>query len=482
MPIDVMLVYPPFSVEERYARKVGKGIGGHLPPLGIAALAAFVREAGFTVDVVDSLAFEYTDDDIIKRIDACQPKVVGLSALTCNFHRAASCASRIRQSFPSLPIVLGGHHATITGPDILRSNECFDITVIGEGEHTLLELLTLGREVGYQRGTLLGSVDRLAGIKGIAFRKGGDIVVSAPRDYIADLDVLPFPARDLLPMDRYIPLPNQYLRTPVVHMTAIRGCPFSCAFCSNNAVFGRRVRFRSPKKAVDEIEHVMAKYNAREISFWDDTMTVNKEWMFAFCDEIVGRALDVTWTGYARADTVTPELLGAMKRAGCWNLFYGFEAGDQSLLNMIGKNMTLDTIRQANRWTREAGIEVRASFMLALPGETPALAKKTVDFAIELDPDYAQFSITTPYPGTALWRDASKHGQLDQTFKDYHGWSPVFVPWGYRDREEILATERMAVRRFYLRPRFVMKCLRKIRTRDDVIRYIKGLRMLLGFV
>ena len=171
-----------------------------------------------------------------------------------------------------------------------------------------------------------------------------------------------------------------------------------------------------------------------------------------------------------------------MKAAGCWNLFYGFEAGDQQLLDIIQKGITLEHSRNANRWTKEAGIEVRGSFMIALPGETPELAQKTINFAKELNPDYAQFSITTPYPGTELWHIAERYGTLDKDYRHYHGWTPVFVPYGYQNKEQILAIEKRAMREFYLRPAFIWNSLRKIRTWEDIKRYLKGLRFLLGFV
>lgn len=482
MRADVLLVYPPFSVEERYARKVGKNIGGNLPPLGAASLAAFIREKGWSVGVIDCIALDLSAEAVAHRAAEAGAKVVGFSALTGNFHRAVDYAEALRQRLPDTLIIVGGHHPTIMPRELMCDHAVFDLAVVREGEHTLADLLERYRAGGWRRREFLEDHEELGGIRGIAYRRGAEAVLTEPRELIDDLDALPFPARDLLPMAEYIPLPNQYLRLPVVHMTAIRGCPYACTFCSNNAVFGRAIRSKSPSRTVDEIEHVMADYGAREISFWDDTMTARREWIEEFCDEIIRRRLDVTWTGYARVNTVDLSILKRMKQAGCWNLFYGFEAGDQQLLDNIGKGVALDTIRSAARWTREAGIEVRGSFMLALPGETPELARRTVEFAVELDCDYAQFCITTPYPGTKLWDDADKYGRLSRNFRDYHCWSPVFVPFGYRDEAEILAVERYAVRRFYLRPRFVWKCIRKIRSRDDVVRYVKGLRMLLGFV
>ena len=238
----------------------------------------------------------------------------------------------------------------------------------------------------------------------------------------------------------------------------------------------------SPARVIAEIKHLMERYGAREISFWDDTMTIRKDWMMEFCDRLISAGVDITWTCYGHVNTITEELLFKMKKAGCFNIFYGYESGDQGLLDMVDKGTTLDRIRQVNQWTKEAGIEIRASFMLGLPGETPELARKTIDFAIELDPDYAQFSLPTPYPGTSLWHQAKNYGNLKTDFSEYHGWSAVFLPSGYKSRDELLALEKEAMRRFYFRPGYILNKLKKINGIVDLIRYIKGFRFALGFL
>ncbi len=231
-----------------------------------------------------------------------------------------------------------------------------------------------------------------------------------------------------------------------------------------------------------EIEHLMKEYGVKEISFWDDAITVSREWMMKFCDLLVEDKIDITWTCYSRVNTVDEELLRRMKNAGCWNIFFGFESGDQKLLDTIDKRITLEQIEKANSLCKKVGIEVRASFMLALPGETPELGQKTIDFAKKLNPDYAQFSVTTPYPGTKLYDEAEKYGTLTKNFSEYHGWSPVFVPFGYKSREEIEKMEKRAMRQFYLRPAYIWGRIRKIDSFEDIKRYMKGLMFVLGFI
>ena len=477
--MDFLFIYPPISVNERYASSVGNA-GGNLAPLGIAQVAAWLRERNFSVGIIDAVASNYTIDDVMKKILAIKPKAVGFSALTSNFYRAVALAREVKKALPETLSVMGGHHATLMPKEVIAENTCFDVLVKGEGEETAVELMEEYKKAGWDRGRLLNS---LRGIKGLCFRdKNGEVILNENRPPIEDLDAIPLPARDLLPMDKYVPLPNQYKRLPVVNMVVIRGCAFNCSFCSATAVFGRAMRWSSPERAVKEIKHVMEKYRAREISFWDDMMTANKLWIHKFCDLIIQNKLDITWTCYARVNTVDYELLKHMKDAGCWNIFFGYESGVQELLNNIDKRITLKQIETANQLCKDIGIEIRASFMLAIPGETPELGQRTIDFAKKLDPDYAQFSVTTPYPGTRLYDEAEKWGTLSKNFNEFHGWSAVFVPFGYKSREEVEAMKRRAMRQFYLRPRYVLGRIMTINSVEDIRRYWKGFVFVLGFI
>lgn len=480
--MDILLLFPPISVEERYGnRKIGN-IGGHLPPFGLACIAAYIRENSFSTNILDGSAENLSYDEIFKYIKKHQPRVIGFSAMTPQFFRAADISRKIKKLFPNILMIIGGHHASILPESALNENPCFDILVHGEGENTALEILKIFKEKGWEKESFLKDSHTLKTIDGIAFReKKQNVIINKSRKHIKDLDTLPLPAWDLLPLDKYIPLPNQYLCKPVIHMVAIRGCPFDCNFCSNNAVFGRKIRAKSPFKLVEDILHVKEKYGIKEISFWDDTMTINRKWMEGFCNRLIEKKACVTWTCYSRVDTVDFNLLKLMKKAGCWNIFYGFESGNQELLNEIGKGITLEQIKNVNKWTKDAGIEVRASFMIALPGETPEAAKKTIDFAIELEPDYAQFCITTPYPGTKLYETAKKKGKLLNDFSKYNIWEVVYIPEGYKNEQEIMAIEKLAMRKFYFRPKFILNKLKRIRSLEDIRRYFNGFKMALGF-
>lgn len=480
--IDVFLAYPPLSLQERYGqRNVGENYGQQ-PPLGLALLAAYIRQKGFTVKIIDAQAENLTAEDLVLRVCQENPRIIGISALTSIFYRAAACAEALRLKLPDTLLIIGGHHASILPEQTMRDFSCFDILCKGEGEETLTEILLRYKEKHFCRKAFLSDFSVLRQIKGIAYRDDASIHFTESRPLIADINSLPIPARDLLPIESYIPLPNQYKRLPLLNMTISRGCPYSCSYCSAASVFGRGMRMRSPEKTIDEIETLISNYGAREISFWDDTLTMNKKWLHTFCSIIVERKLDITWTCYSRVDSISLPMLRMMKSAGCWNIFFGFESGDQRILDLIGKGITLEQIRMVCKWCKEVGIEIRASFMLALPTETPELAKKTIAFAVEVDPDYAQFCITTPFPGTKLYEEAEQYGTIDKDFSKYTVWEPVFLPRGYRSHKEIMEIERMAMRRFYLRPRYVFNKIKKINSVQDLLRYLKGLRLLSGFL
>ncbi len=473
--MDLLLIFPPTPVEERYGVSSGEDIASIQAPLGIAYVAAYLEEKGFKVGIVDAPALNMGVEEIIKCVENEKPAAVGISALTPNFHRAAELAEKIKEECPKTLVILGGQHATIMKDKILREHRCFDIVVYGEGELTACELMELVKKRKL-------SAEHLKKVKGIVFRNRNKIEITKPREPIQNLDSLPFPARHLLPMDRYLPMPNHYKRKPVANMITIRGCPFQCTFCSAKAAFGQKRRYLSPERVIAEIKHLKKEYGIREISFWDDMLTANKEWINEICDTIINEKIDITWTCSARVDSVNPELLKKMKKAGCWSVFYGIESGSQELLDNIKKGITLEQIRDAVKWTKEAGIEIRGSFMLCLPGETPELARKTIEFAKELDVDYAQFSLTTPYPGTELYETAKKYGHLKEEYDKFSSWHAVFLPFGYKNREEVEKMHSEAFKKFYMRPKYMLKRIAAIRSFGDVQTNLKGLKFISGFM
>jgi len=479
--MDILLSNTPInSINDRYAKNIGN-VGGNLPSLGLAMIAAYIRDKGFSIDLFDTETLKINEDDITEYIGKHRPKVFAVSANTIDFERSTVFCEKLRKEFPDMLIVIGGVHANLQPIKIMKEHACYDLLVYGmEGELTFGELMISYKNSGFDRKKYLES--DLDSIKGIVFRKGSDVVRTPPMPVIENLDILPFPARDLLPMDKYMPLPNQYLRPPVVSMMVSRGCKFKCTFCNEGTKSGFMMRFRSPKLVVDEMQHVMEAYGAREVYFWDSTFSGDPDWTIELCKEIKRRKLDVTWSCFCNILGTSEEMIKEMAEAGCWNILFGIESGNEDLLLKMRKGLSLDKVRQIVKITKEAGIEIRASFMIGVPGETPEKGMNTINFAIELDPDYAQFSICTPYPGTELWGIASKEGKIiDKDFSNYHGWDSVWIPDGYESTEQLRKLEKLAMRKFYLRPKFILNKIKKIKSPTDLIRYAKGARLVAGF-
>ncbi len=451
--MKVALVFPPLTMNERYSKSVGD-IGGNLAPLGLAYLAAVLREDGHEIVIIDAPTLGMSSEDVITELSRFGPDAIGMTALTSTIHRTAELSRLIKEGLPKASIVIGGPHATILPQDTLRKTGA-DVVLVGEGEITIRDIMRNPAKYRKRR------------------------VVIGKR--VEDLDSIPFPAWDLLPLHLYKSLPNNYKRSRhVLNMITSRGCPFRCTYCCKD-LYGSMYRMRSVENVIEELKYLKKEHGIREVAFWDDLFTMRREWMIEFCDRLLEEKLDVAWSCETRVNYVDYEMLRKMKDAGCWNIFYGIEAGDQQLLNNIRKGTTLSMIRKAVRMTKKAGIEIRGSFMIALPGETPKLARKTIEFAIELDPDYAQFSITTPFPGTELYEKAEEWGTLSKDFNEYNEWNPVFVPKGYRNADEVRRVHREAFRRFYLRPKYIMKRIMKIRSPNDIMKNVLGLRMIMSF-
>ena len=482
--IDILLIFPPSSIAGRYGKSNLGDLGGDLIPLGIASIAAFLRDRGYGIAVLDCCALGLTEEEIIAVIDEKKPRIIGLSSTTYALPSCVKLANQVRNVFPDQLIILGGSHANVAGSETVGEYDAFDLVAVGaDGEYTALDIINAYRKSNYCRKTLLDNHQLLSTIDGILYKKYEQIIENTPRSKINDLDELPFPARDLFPVERYIPLPNQYKKLPLTNMVVIRGCPYVCTFCDQA---GTGARKRSPQKTIDEMRHVVEIYGVKEISFWDDTMSYNKKWMRELCEGLIDAKLDVIWSCYAAVNTVNEEILNLMKQAGCWNIFYGFETGVEELLRNIDghkKNKSFEKMKEVTKWTKDAGIEIRGSFMVGLPGETPELAEETIKKAIELDPEYAQFSITTPYPGTRLYNEI-KEGKwgtfTTEDFSEFQGWNVVFLPNGYRTKGELWAMEQKAFRAFYFRPKYIMKKLVSIRSWEDIKRYYKGAIALAG--
>lgn len=441
----VFILYPPISKMERYSSRLGS-VGGEQLPLGIFYLAAYIRENGYDVRVCDAEAERLSSQDILDRIDAYNPRVVGISSTTVAFHRAVEIAEAIRTRFPEVITVLGGPHVT-SNLDHAMSCAAFNYAVIGEGEITFLELLDA-----------LSRNDSPAEIRGIAYREASGRIIRTPsREYISNLDILPYPAYDLVrEIGSYAPPPSNYRTLPVMNIITSRGCPNTCTFCDRN-VFGRKYRERSAANVFGEIQYLHDSFGIRELAFVDDTFLINKRRVHELFDMIRAAGLYFPWTCMARINNVTHEFLKYLRENGCWGIAFGIESGDEEILRTIRKNIRLEKVTEVIAWCDALGIETKGFFIIGHPGETVQTIDKTIAFALSLRLSAVVVTINTPIPGSVQYEEAHRYGRLDTTdWTKFNYWRPVFVPFGLTE-ELLLKKQEEFYLRFYLRPRIVWK-------------------------
>ncbi len=438
MSYTISLVNPNAAVE------VVKRLGISTPPLGLGYLAAALRERGFKVQIIDDLVEKLSFEKLVGRLK--NSEIVGITSTTATFNSALRYAKMIKERLGAF-VIMGGVHVTFRPFDALRHN-FVDAVCVGEGEETIVEVA--------ERVEAGKSLD---GVEGVIYRDNGEIVDNGPRGFIEDLDSLPFPAFDLMPLEKYSLLGQKLEQFPMI---TSRGCPFACRYCSSSLFLGRRFRARSAKNVVDEMEWLVEDFGAKHIGFGDDTFTLNRKRVFEICDEIKKRGLDVEWSCSSRVDTINEEMLRKMREAGCSVIYYGVESANKEILNKYyRKRIKLDAVKRAIEITKKVGIETVCSFIIGAPHETKKDMKETLKFAIKLNPDYAQFSILTPYPGTEIYEEAKEKGLiLTENFDEYTAGKPVLKNI-YMTPEEISKLLKHCYLRFYLRPSFIWKEIRK---------------------
>lgn len=421
-----------------------KFLGVVAPSLGIGYMAAVLEKNGYDVDVLDASALELTYDEIGKEILKRKPDIVSISALTPTIGVALDSADKIKQVKPDTIVVLGGYHPTSEFKSVL-AEPSVDVVVRGEGEYTLLELVQTVEAGG-----------DLRNVSGLAFHDETDssLVLTPDRPVIQDLDELPFPAFHLFPMEKYRIL---NITTNVATIITTRGCPMQCSFCSSAALHGDKLRRRSYQNVCDEIELRLKEENIDTIAFMDDTFTLNKRFVRDFCQEIKRRNLKFWWGCTSRVDSLDEELLQTMKDAGCITIFIGVESADQQVLEKMNKNITVSKTEKAFRLARKVGIRTIASCVIGMPEDTKRTINKTLDFVKKLNPNYALYSLATPYPGTRFYNEAFKKNLIViNDWSKYTLINPILETIDCSSKE-LRSLQKKAFINFYLRPGYLAR-------------------------
>ena len=412
---SVSLINPPqFFSKTQFA-------AGVIPSLGLMYLSAFLRSQGHRVEIIDSVVEQpenYYDleediscrgmyiDDIINRIGK-DVQLIGVSNLfSFSFPIVKKLTQEIKNAYPAVPIVVGGAHPSATPVETILDT-CIDYVIISEGEETLNELVNhLGDEEYIQR------------LDGICFKnRSGKLVFNPKTNFIEDLDSLPFPSRELIPLEKYYRVheahgPSKGRWTPIL---SSRGCPFKCTFCTQS-LWNRCYRSRSPENVVDEIENCVKKYGITEFHFEDENLTLNKKRTIDICNEIQKRHLDIRWQtpNGIRASVTDKEMLRNMKASGCFHITVAPESGSKRVLNeIINKNQDLKKVKDVVEYASAIGLKTAAYFVIGLPGETSREVNKSIGFACELARvglDEVAFSNFIPLPGSELYKKIAEKG------------------------------------------------------------------------
>ena len=472
--MNVLLLTSPWRQEALAApfmKRGGGGLGrllgrpeqtilGLFPPLGILYVAAALEQAGHRVEVLDG---HFADlPGILERARRGRHQVVGISSYTAGWEADKRTLTALREGCPGVILVVGGPHPSAWKERCLIECAALDAVVCGEGEHIMTGLV----------GALADGAS-LAHVEGVVWRDAGRIRTNPARPFVSDLDALPLPARSLVDLRRYIPTLTCYRRLPSTPVIASRGCPYECIFCHSV----RNVRFRDPEHVLAELEVLVGQYGIRDVTFYDETFTLNRPRAMQLCAGMLRRGLDLTWAANARPERLDAELLLEMRRAGCWRLLFGIESGSQRVLDAMKKGTTIAGIERAIGLARASGIETHGTFIFGTPGETYADGLETIRFAKELGLDYAAFGGMAPLPGTELYESVGA-GVRDALEEQTLFTSSYVPPSMTADELDDLMTR--GYREFYLRPSYVLRRFARLRSVEDVRRHALGLRGLLS--
>ncbi|HOW35820.1 MAG TPA: radical SAM protein [Candidatus Omnitrophota bacterium] len=434
----ILLINPPCSALYSKLRRISP----IYPPLGLLYLASFLEKNNVDVAFYDGLAEGRSVSDVEKILSVSDAEIVGITCTTSTLNEAIQIATYAKHW--GKRTFLGGPHVTALPKLTLEKHPCFDVGVIGEGEITLRELIA---------GKPLNEID------GIVYRHDGEVVMNKAREAIEDLSSLPHPARHHLKNQLYQPGIKEYARANnFFTLITARGCPFQCIFCASKAIWGCRVRERSLEDIFLELEELKG-MGMTYLRVLDDTFTLKKSRVREFCKYI--KNYNIHWSCNARVDRMDSEIIHMLKDSHCVFVEYGIESGNQKILDIMKKGITLEQIRQAARVTKEAGMRFNCSFIVGNIGETLKTAEETVQLAKELNPDFAQFNMLTPYPGTEVYSICKEKGYLIKDFEDYRNpkyQDPVIALPGL-PAKELKKLLMHAYRYFYWRPQAIFKLL-----------------------
>jgi len=462
---DIVLVYPPVSITGRY-KKIATG--HEVPPQPLIYLGAILRQNNYKCKLIDANALGLNVEETVRQILLYSPKLVGITSPTMLISTASTILRKIKEINPDTVTVVGGPHITAVPEMTMNLYPHIDIGVLREGEVTIIELLKA-----------IENKISLDSVAGIIYRENGSLIKTTPRSYIENLDILPFPAWDMLPdlLKYYQQSASRIDRLPNVSIISSRGCPFQCIFCARN-VFGNTTRTHSADYLIKMIKYLIKEYKIKSISFEDENFVIYRNRLVEFCNRLIDEKLDLTWDCASNVNAVNPQILSLMKRAGCWQINYGIESGSQRILNFIKKGIKLENIEKALKATKDAGIVTKGYFIIGHPTESLESIQETINFIKRIDLDIFQMSFMLPLPGTELYSIANQYGEFKNDWDNMNIWTPLFVPTGLT-KEELIKESKKAYKVFYFRARPFLTYVKRSLKGVAFMKFFKdGLRVL----
>ncbi len=443
-----MLMNPPTGLYRRDDRcqcKVeDQTVQITFPPIELASLAAVLRRAGAEVALHDYPAERRTWDDLRADLAAFKPDFILANVVTATAEHDFQVAIIAKELFGSnVLIAMKGEFMDALGAETLRDHPEIDFGFHGELEETLERFLA-----GAPMSELAGAVWREA---------DGKIRRNHGHPTITDLDALPYPARDLLQNDLYL---SPETGNPLTVIHGNRGCPAACVFCPAGVMSGFKVRHRTPENVMGEIREAVEKFGIREFLFHGDTFTLNKKWLLELCGLIKSSKLDIRWGCNSRVDTMDDDRAKAMREAGCWVVAFGVETGNQEILDKLKKGAKVEEAETAVAICKRNGLRVHTFFVIGLPWETEQTLEETYQFARKLDPDFFDFNIAYPLPGTEYYEIALAEGLFERS-PDQSGYAQAAVRTHTLSSEQLTRWRRKKLLAMYLRPSYIARTLWK---------------------
>ena len=397
-------------------------------PIGLMYIGTVLKKAAHTVKII-GIEKKNSERIFLREFRRFHPDISGISITTPYANKAEYIAKLIRDNFPGVKIIAGGPHPTILPLETLK-NKNIDVCVIGEGERTIIEVIDHYAKRGLA----------LEGIKGIAFLENNSLVMTERRGYIEDLDDLPFVDRELVPEEVFLGRAGYPLKNSCVLITTVRGCPYSCTFCQPtvNAMFGKKMRRRTPENVVSEIRQLKERYHIGGLWINDDTFGFDHEWTCAFCELMIKSRMGIFWWANGRINTVRRDVLEKMQKAGCVFLMMTFECGSERVRNeILKKGVSNAQVMNAYNIVHDLGLLARTNVMLGSPTETEKELEETIEMVKTVQPHFVTASYTTPIPGTYMHNDFLSEG----LFSGRQDWEFYDISHFKKNRSDISDTK-----------------------------------------